>query len=149
LGPFLNGDLSRMPKLIQIVLQTPMLPLLQGIVDADLICTAMAAEYSTISPSGLQKIDLARRITRIITSHQRYTAWPPQITERNRSIRDLREFVIRNVYPSVYNFSSAPLYMQPSALAGELSMIEDNMCHPHPQGPLNTRIAPGFPDITA
>ena len=56
LGPFLNGDLSRMPKLIQIVLQTPMLPLLQGIVDADLVCTAMAAEYSTISPSGLQKM---------------------------------------------------------------------------------------------
>lgn len=118
-----------MPKLIQIVLQTPMLPLLQGIIDADLVCTARAAEYNLVF--GIANSGLTRRIKRTITSRQRYTAWPPQITERIRSIRDLREFAISDVYLSVYNFSSAPLYMQPSALAGELSIMTDNMRHPH------------------
>ena len=47
-----------MPKLIQTVLQTPMLPLLQGIVDADLVCTAMAAEYNLAF--GIVNNDLAR-----------------------------------------------------------------------------------------
>ena len=84
-----------MPKLIQIFLQTPMLPLLQGIVDADLVCSAMAAEYNLAF--GIANNGLARRITRTITSRQRYTAWPPQITERIRSIRDLREFMFSDV----------------------------------------------------
>jgi hypothetical protein len=72
LGPFLNSDVSLMPKLIQIVLQTPMLPLHQGIVDADLVCSAMAAEYNLafrIANNGL-----AYRITCIVTSRQRNTA---------------------------------------------------------------------------
>jgi hypothetical protein len=89
----------------------------------------MAAEYNLAF--GIANNGLACRITRTITSRRRYTAWPPQITERIRSIRDLYEFVISDVYLSAYNFSSAPLYMQPSALAGELSMMMDNMCYPH------------------
>jgi hypothetical protein len=132
--PTLHSHIHPMPKLIQIILHTPMLPLFlripnPGLARKDLIRCPIP-HFDNL-PLRITEHRLPHAIKRAVTARQRNTGRPHQIAERIRAVRDLPAVLDRASVPRCSDHDFCALVGTLPRHLGELPVVADDVRHEH------------------